>query len=129
MLVGSTAQTTAVQLTETPIAHAEAAPVPLVEQVDPLASNCYLYLKSLIPNLPRTSDMVPNSITPVVNQTVILSYGDVIHYAYITAVETEGIRIKESNFGGPGYTSRFLEWSYLESHSARYFRVEPDNSG
>lgn len=98
------------------------------ERIDPLSLNCYLYLKSLIPELPNTVDIIGNTIYPVVGEAVVMTYGDLKHYAYILKVTEEGIEIKESNFHKGEYSQRFLSWAYLITHNAYYWRV-PDNSG
>jgi hypothetical protein len=98
-------------------------PPPVVEDVvvDVLASNCYLYVKSLVPELPRTAELLPNTNYPNILGIVILDYDGLKHYAKVTSVLVEGIWIKESNFVKGGYTSRIVSWDYLKDHNAQYW--------
>lgn len=109
------------------IAHAqellEASTTPVEPRIDPIASNCYLFVKSLIPSFPQTKDLLENSIFPVVGGAIILDYGKLKHYVYVTEVKELGVWIKETNFGCDCYAKRFLTWEYLHLHSAQYWRV------
>lgn len=113
-----------------PTAHAE-----VVEQVidtveapklsldDTIGGNCYKYLKTLIPNLPRAREIVGNSIAPVRDGVLILQYDNLIHYAYIESVSEEGIHVKESNYIRGQLGERDLSWKYLKDHRAEYYRL------
>lgn len=75
-------------------------------QDDPLASNCYLYVQSLIPSLPHSSKIETNT-PPYVGAVVFMDYP---HYAIITKLEETGFWVKDTNWGGPGYRTHFLRW-------------------
>ncbi len=100
------------------VAHAQSAPQSLKIDIteeqpkesikDPIASNCYLYVKSLIPSLPRSSDITSNT-TPFVGAVVIMDFP---HYAIVTKLEETGFWVKDSNWGGPGYRTHFIPWGY-----------------
>ncbi len=92
-----------------------------LDKEDPLASNCYLYAKSLVPNLPRTSEIVTNTVFPNLGGITVLDYRGTTHYVVNQKITADGVLIKESNFGGPGYSERFLTWEYLKEHNARYW--------
>lgn len=95
-------------------------PVPIVEKIDYVACNCYLYIKNKIPDFPNTKDLIPNSIYPTVGGVIILQY-KVPHYVLVEKVIEEGVWIAESNFGGCGYSKRLLTWQDLEEHQAVYW--------
>lgn len=94
---------------------------PRIAVVDTLSNNCYLYIKSIIPNLPRTSELTANSNYPSLSGITILDYDGLIHYVKNTKVVEDGVWIKESNFIKGEYTTRFLTWDYLEEHKAQYW--------
>lgn len=110
-----------------PTVYADSLPaIPLqtpIVQDDRLETNCYLYAQSLIPNLPHTYDIIPNSIFPNLGGLVILDYNGVTHYVVVKEVLENGIWIKESNFGGSGIQERFLTWEDLEKHQAKYWHA------
>lgn len=80
-------------------------------------------MQSLIPDLPRTAEIVPNSVYPVVGGVTVLMYRETPHYAFNTAVTEEGVMIQETNFVHGKYTSRLLTWQYLQEHQAWYWRT------
>lgn len=96
--------------------------MPVEVPIDLLAGNCYLYVQSLTGWLPRTSQIVPNTIYPVVGGVIVLWYGNTPHYVYVAGVLEEGVRVKHSNFGKPGYYENLFSWNYLEEHKASYLR-------
>lgn len=92
-----------------------AEPAPYVApKVDALASNCYLYVKSIYPTLPLANRIVSNT-TPYIGAVAFFEYGkkdgDLPHYAVVTKLEDKGFWVKDTNFGGPGYRTHFVEWS------------------
>lgn len=92
-----------------------------VKKVSPIYYNCYLYIKSKIPEFPSTKDLIPNSIFPNVGGVVILQYDRLAHYALIEAVVEAGVWISETNFEKGKFTKRLLTWNYLENHQAQYW--------
>ena len=90
-------------------------------KIDTEEYNCYLYVKNRIPRLPRTNELKANSIYPNVGGVTILNYNELIHYVINEKVEEKGIWINETNFGGPGYSKRFLTWEYLKGKEAKYW--------
>lgn len=110
--------------------HAQALEAPLQMPVeatttakyDPLASNCYLYVRSKILTFPLTKDLVPNSPVPIPGGVVILDYNGTPHYALTPYEYTkEGVFLDESNFKKGTYTQRFVDWEYLKNHNAKYW--------
>jgi len=76
--------------------------------IDPEASNCYMFVQSLIPSLPRSSELKSNT-TPFVGAVVLMDFP---HYAIVTKLEETGFWVKDSNWGGPGYRTHFVPWGY-----------------
>lgn len=60
--------------------------------------NCWALVKTLIPNLPMTKDIIPNINKPVVGSVLIAQYGALRHYAIVEKVEGDTFTIYESNF-------------------------------
>ncbi len=89
-----------------PTAHAQSIPKTTPVINDPLASNCYEYVKSLVPSLPRSSEITANT-APYVGAVVFMDFP---HYAVITKLEETGFWVKDSNWGGPGYRTHFIQW-------------------
>jgi len=110
-----------------PVAEASYFPLEAPKQAprDETAYNCYMLVKSRIPEFPLTKDLVPNSIYPVKGGVVLLDYNGTPHYALTPdEVEVEGYWIDESNFESGKYTRRFITWEYARSHGAKYWRPE-----
>ena len=98
----------------------ELPPIEISENT--IEGNCYLFIKSKIPDFPMTKDIVPNSIYPKIGGVVIMDFEDKSHYAYIPQRnEKEGIWVDHTNFGKDGYQHTFFTWEYLEKHNARYW--------
>jgi hypothetical protein len=95
--------------------------VPVVEEIDYVACNCYQFIQKKIENLPRTAELVGNSIYPHVGGVIILYYKNLVHYVFVEEVLKDGVRIAESNYTHCEYSKRFLTWEYLESHQAKYW--------
>lgn len=114
-----------------PVAHAEVVEqvidtveAPKIKPEDTLKGNCYLWVKYKLPTLPRTKDIVPNSIYPNVGGVTLISYNGVMHYMYNEEVTEEGIRVSECNFTPNTCGQRLLTWKYLEEKKAEYYRLE-----
>ncbi len=87
---------------------AKTVPVVAPEVVpDERLSNCWLYVKSLVPTLPNTKFLTPGSI-PHIGSVAIFNYP---HYALVIKLEDAGFWVKESNFGGPGIRTRLVAWN------------------
>lgn len=92
------------------VTHAIASVVPQDAQNDPVACNCYLYVKSLILGLPRASELKTNT-TPHVGAVVIFDYDGLPHYGVITSLSANGFELKDSNFRPCRYMTRHISWS------------------
>ena len=80
------------------------------KKYDPVAANCYRYIKETYPNLPLTKDIVDN--TPLaVGVVAFFKYGSLNHYAIVTKLDDTGFWIRDSNFGGPGYRTHLILYS------------------
>lgn len=100
-----------------------AEPVPLVQEVkvNPIYNNCYLFIKSKIPEFPSTKDLKTSDI-PHVGGVVILDYNGTPHYAFIpNPITKEGFRVQQTNLKKGEYTEDFLTWEYLKQHDAKYW--------
>lgn len=75
-----------------------------------MASNCWMYVKTQIPAFPNTKNIHSNT-TPAVGVVALFNYGAEDHYAIITKLEEKGFWVKDTNFGGPGYRTHFIEWN------------------
>lgn len=102
----------------------EASSTLKVASTDALASNCWLYVKSIYPNLPNTYDIYTNT-HPTVGAVAFFKYGDLNHYAIITKLTEDGFWVKDTNFGGPGYRTHFIAWD--NPHIRGFYN--PDSSG
>lgn len=78
--------------TPTPPVKEEAPVVP----VNPLAYNCWAYLKSLVPSLPNTKYLVPNT-TIHKGVVALFNYNGTPHYALVISLGATTFRVKESN--------------------------------
>lgn len=120
-VVGSGISSTTEYIKKQTAAPVEASSVVLP---DPLASNCYMYVKSIAPWLPQTANIESNSIFPVVGGVIVLYYGEKAHYVYVAEVIEEGVEVKHSNFGKPGFYTDTFSWQYLKDHAAVYVRKD-----
>lgn len=76
---------------------------------DPLASNCYLYIKTrFIPTLPQTRYLVPNSDAQIGAVALFTYPSGLRHYAYVQQVSEGFITIVESNYRAGQYTTRTI---------------------
>lgn len=107
--------------TPTAIASAPTAVQPQVPQVAPsspsevqdsILSNCYLYMLSKIPSLPRMADITTNT-TPHPGAVAFFNYSGLPHFGIITKVEQDGFWLNDSNFGGPGIRTHFIAWGNI----------------
>lgn len=73
---------------------------------DSVASNCYLYVQSRIPDLPLTKDLKPNSV-PLVGSVAIFDYP---HYAYVEKLGDKGFIVSECNYDAGECGERFVDW-------------------
>lgn len=60
--------------------------------------NCYAFVKTKIPTLPKTKDLVPNIGNPVPGGVAIFDYNGVKHYAYIQSVVQGSFVVSEANY-------------------------------
>ncbi len=67
---------------------APSAPLP---PTDEIACNCYLFVKQLLPNLPNTKYLIPNSPAQAGAVAIYLYPGNLPHYAYVTSVENDPV--------------------------------------
>lgn len=93
-----------------PIAYAQEAPieVPLVEEKKDdcpdnlIRCNCYLFVKSIIPNLPLTNFLVPNLLGPIGGSVAIFDYDGTPHYGITTGImqtsTTTLVQVDECNY-------------------------------
>ena len=72
--------------------------------------NCYLLAKTRFPNIPRMSEILPNS-TPTVGGIVIFYYGKVKHVAIIEKFFANGFTVLETNFKPCLTDTRFVDWN------------------
>lgn len=56
-----------------------------------------MYVASKIPNLPRTSDLYPNS-SAVAGAVALFNYGGTPHYAVVEAINVGSITVSETNY-------------------------------
>ena len=80
---------------------------PICDENTDVRCNCYLYMKSLFPSLPRTADLKPNT-TPNIGTVVIFDYP---HFGKIVGLDHEGFWLDDTNWGGPGYRTHFMLWT------------------
>lgn len=83
----------------------EAPAIPLY-----VLSNCYAYVRYMIPNFPMASLIRPNT-TPHVGAVAIFDYDGLPHYGIISTLTTSGFNLTDSNYGGAGIRTHFVEWS------------------
>lgn len=62
-----------------------------------------------MPNLPLANKIKANT-TPHVGAVAFFRYGDLPHYAIISKLDADGFWVTDSNFGGPGIRTHFIEW-------------------
>ncbi len=96
---------------------------PLIIQIDSestIEGNCYLFIKSKIPDLPATKDLVFDSIFPRVGKVTKIMFGEKPHFMLNLEIETTGIWVEHSNFGADEIKTSFLTWEYLASHGVKY---------
>lgn len=96
------------------------------EAVDPVLSNCFLYLTTQVPNLPPQSQVQPNT-TPFVGAVAIFTYisktGETLpHVALVTKLDSDGFWVRDANFGGPGIRTHFIR--YNDPHLDGFFKVK-----
>lgn len=72
--------------------------------------NCYAYVRSQIPSFPPTW-LLKNNTSPHVGAVAIFNYSGVPHYGIITEITADGFWLKDSNFGGCGLRTHFIEWT------------------
>lgn len=81
-----------------PVVASPAAPTEATECTDDqIRCNCYLFVKTLIPDLPRTKDIYPNS-PPKIGAVALFTYPNGLrHYAYIIGLGGSFFRVQECN--------------------------------
>lgn len=73
-------------------------------------ANCYAYVRYTIPSFPMASEIKANS-TPHVGAVAIFDYSGLPHYGIISSTTVKGFWLTDSNYGGPGIRTHFIEWS------------------
>lgn len=63
-----------------------------------LDCNCYMYVRSKIPNLPLTKDLKPNSEIAVGAVAIFKYPSGLMHYAYVESFGTDVFTVDESNY-------------------------------
>ncbi len=100
-----------------PIAHAQEAPIE-VQKVDDcpdtlVRCNCYLFVKSKIPNLPLTKFLIPNIDKPIGGSVAIFNYNGEPHYGVTTGImntaTTTLVKIDECNYKKGKCGSRWID--------------------
>ncbi len=77
---------------------------------DPLACNCYAYVRSQISSLPLANKIVPNT-TPHVGAVAVFDYNGLPHYGIISKLTDTGFYLDDSNFVKCKYTTHFISWN------------------
>ncbi len=72
--------------------------------------NCYAYVRSQYPDFPPTWEL-ENNTTPHVGAVVIFDYSGLPHYGIISKLNADGFWLTDSNFGGCGIRTHFIEWN------------------
>lgn len=109
-----------------PTAHAQSfVSVFEAKPTDPILSNCWLLVQSVYPQLKNTSEVHTGDI-PTVGTIAVFQYPGEMHYAIVTKLDLDGFWVRDSNFGGAGIRTHFIEWS--NSH-IRGFYNPAGNSG
>lgn len=98
----------------------------VASSTDPMAANCYLFVKSVYPDLPLMQDIHTNT-TAHVGAVAFFKYDELDHYAIITKLQVDGFWVKDSNFGGAGYRTHFIEWN--NPHIRGFYQPSGDASG
>lgn len=91
-----------------------------VAKPTPTDCNCYLYVKSFLPDLPRSKYLIPN-FKPREGRVALFDYDGVPHYAIIGEVTDTGFYIAhESNYKACTKTSgrfvKFTDPAYLGTY-------------
>jgi hypothetical protein len=55
------------------------------------------------------SQVMPNT-TPHIGTVVIFNYNGLPHYGIITKLSNDGFWLNDSNYGGPGIRTHFINW-------------------
>lgn len=84
--------------------------------------NCYVYIKSKIPDFPMTKDLKSNTIYPSVRGVVVMDYDGIPHYAFIESVTETGINVSQTNIPSCEYSEKHLTWQYLTDHNSWFWR-------
>lgn len=77
---------------------------------DAVMCNCYAYVRSQYPDFPPTWELENNSM-PHVGAVVIFDYNGTPHYGIISKLNADGFWLTDSNFGGCGIRTHFIEWT------------------
>lgn len=89
--------------------------------------NCYAYLKTRVPGLPKMVQIVPNG-TPKIGAVAIFAYKDkrtgkmVKHVALIEKMTAMGFSVAETNYTKCLFDRRSVEWD--DSHLVGFFSVQ-----
>lgn len=72
--------------------------------------NCFRFVKNRVESLPRMADIQPGN-EPYVGGVAIEWFDHIKHVSVITAVETDGVWVEESNYHHCVVGSRFIPFS------------------
>lgn len=84
--------------------------VSVVIKEDPIACNCYAYVRSKIPTLPLANLVKPNT-TPHIGAVAIFDYDGLPHYGIISKLTDSGFYLTDSNYVHCKYLTHFISWS------------------
>lgn len=77
--------------------------------------NCYLFVKTKYPDIPRTKDLRANMTNAQEGVVVLFTYkrgqpDEVRHYAILDTILAGGFLVSECNFGGDFCGQRFIRY-------------------
>jgi len=73
--------------------------------------NCYQFAKVLVGNLPKMSEILPNTIIPRVNEIAIFYYKGKKHIGVQDGAEINGFWLREANYEPYKIGRRFIMWN------------------
>lgn len=56
------------------------------------------------------ASLVKPNTTPHVGAVVIFDYSGLPHYGIIVSMDNDGFMLNDSNYGGPGIRTHFIDW-------------------
>lgn len=75
-----------------------------------MLSNCYLYVKTRFPNLPRTA-VIKANVSDAIGDVAVFNYSGVWHYAVVESIGYGTFKITETNFGGDYKNTRDVSFA------------------